>query len=428
MTRVSVGGRRETCAAVTSPPARFVRLLAALALAAIAIGTLVATPATAGVDTLAPRARPAWVAKIESLIGARPVSVAVGSDAEFWFRHLAWVRRPPASNEKLLLSMSLLRRFGSGRTIPTHAMAASPVNRRGIIRRNLWLVGRGDPETDSSDLARLADQLADDGLRRIRGRVMAAMGPFHRDWWATGWRSYFPTWYIPRPTALTYRGNEDNLGRNIPDPELRAAIAFTKKLRTAGIRVNDAPRTGSAPPGLASVARVRSRPLESMVRRMNIYSRNFYAEVLGKYLGAHAYGKGSIPTGARAIRAFASAHDVQVHSYDSSGLSYSNRITASGIVRLLWTADRHPWGPTLRSTLAGGGQGTLEDRLKDVRLRAKTGTLEDVSALSGWVWLDRAGEWAEFSIMSSGMPTWASKTIENRIVRTIAVNATDPSP
>jgi D-alanyl-D-alanine carboxypeptidase len=76
--------------------------------------------------------------------------------------------------------------------------------------------------------------------------------------------------------------------------------------------------------------------------------------------------------------------------------------------------------------LPGGGQGTLEDRLRDVRLRAKTGTLENVSALSGWVWLDRAADWAEFSIMSSGMSTSTSKTIENRIVRTIAAKASDP--
>ena len=409
-----------------APSARPRRLVAALlltTLTALATGSMT-SEARAETD----RAWPAWASKIDSLVGDRPMSVAVGHEGEFWYRHLPWVRRPPASNQKLLLSMTLLRRFRATRTIPTLAVAASRIGARGVVRRNLFVVGRGDPELESSDLAALARRLDDDGLRLVRGRVVASMGPFERDWWARGWRSYFPALYIPRPTALTYRGNEDARGRNIPDPEVRAAIVFTKKLRARGIRVRNAPRAGSPPTRSVTVGQIRSRPLGTLVRRMNVDSRNFHAEVLGKYLGAHVFRKGSIPTGARAIRLFASAHDVHIDAFDSSGLSYANRVTTSGIVRLLWTADRHPWGATLRSSLPGGGQGTLEDRLSDVRLRAKTGTLENVSALSGWVWLDRAADWGEFSIMSSGMSTWASKTIENRIVRTIAAKASDPRP
>ncbi len=91
-------------------------------------------------------------------------------------------------------------------------------------------------------------------------------------------------------------------------------------------------------------------------------------------------------------------------------------------------ADATPWGSTLRSTLARGGQGTLEDRLEDVKVRAKTGTLEAVSALSGWVWLETSNEWAEFSILSSGMSTTTAKTIENKIVRLVSNNASTPTP
>ena len=78
-----------------------------------------------------------------------------------------------------------------------------------------------------------------------------------------------------------------------------------------------------------------------------------------------------------------------------------NRVSAAGIVRLLQIAERAPWGETLRGTLPAAGEGTLHDRLAGVTLRAKTGTLIDVSALSGWVWLEREDDWAEFSILSS---------------------------
>jgi len=115
-------------------------------------------------------------------------------------------------------------------------------------------------------------------------------------------------------------------------------------------------------------------------------------------------------------------------SYDASGLSYSNRLRADTIVRLLWYADGRPWGDPLRGTLPSGGEGTLRDRLKNVTLRAKTGTLIDVSALSGWVWLERSQEWAEFSILSSGFDDDAAKIIENKIVRIVANYGADPTP
>ena len=50
---------------------------------------------------------------------------------------------------------------------------------------------------------------------RVRGRVFGATGPFARDWWAPGWRDYFPRLYIALPTALTYRGNELAGGRHV---------------------------------------------------------------------------------------------------------------------------------------------------------------------------------------------------------------------
>jgi D-alanyl-D-alanine carboxypeptidase len=48
-------------------------------------------------------------------------------------------------------------------------------------------------------------------------------------------------------------------------------------------------------------------------------------------------------------------------------------------------------------------------------VRAKTGTLDDVSALSGWVKAD-AGTWVEFSVLSFGMSKSAASAIEDRIV------------
>jgi D-alanyl-D-alanine carboxypeptidase len=372
-------------------------------------------------------AEPAWARKIDALIGGRPMSVVVGNDGERWSGHLAWVRRPPASNEKLLLSMALFARMGTDRRIRTSLMTSAR-RQGGTIEGNVWIVGRGDPEIGDRQLGALARQLVADGVRRVRGSVLGSRRPFVRDWWADGWRAYFPRVYVPLPTALTYRGNQDGRRRHVREPERRAATALTRRLEALGVRVVGRPGDGIPKRSMRTVAEIRSAPLAGIVRRMNVASRNFSAEVLGKYLGAQVSGRGSIATGAGAIRTYAERHDVSLETHDSSGLSYANRASATGIVRLLWVADGASWGPTLRASLPHGGQGTLEDRLKDVRVRAKTGTLENVSALSGWVWLEASDEWAEFSILSSGMPTTTAKSIENKIVRLVANNASDPTP
>jgi hypothetical protein len=166
---------------------------------------------------------------------------------------------------------------------------------------------------------------------------------------------------------------------------------------------------------------VRSQPLRVLLRHTNRTSSNFFAEVLGKRLGVERWGPpGTISRGARAIAAWLRARGVKVHARDSSGLSFDNRVSPRGLVTALRHARRAPWGAVLRGSLAAGGQGTLRDRLRDVRLRAKTGTLEGVSALSGWVWQPRLGRWVEFSILSTGMPKHRAVALEDRIVRVVA--------
>jgi D-alanyl-D-alanine carboxypeptidase/D-alanyl-D-alanine-endopeptidase (penicillin-binding protein 4) len=152
-----------------------------------------------------------------------------------------------------------------------------------------------------------------------------------------------------------------------------------------------------------------------------VYSSNFYAEVLGKGLGVAGGGvPGTISKGAATTAGWARAHGVPMTAYDASGLSYWNRLTASGFARLLGQAEEQPWGLDLRLSLPAPGQGTLRNRLEGVLVRAKTGTLTRISALSGWVWLEHRQAWGEFSILSSGISISSAKAIEDRVVRILS--------
>ena len=391
------------------------RLAASVALVALVV---LAVPGAAG-------AAAPWKETIDRSVGGRPFSVAVGDDGAYWYRHLAGVRRPPASNQKLLLSMALLDLRSGTRRIPTEVLVGQGGDAvvDGVLRGDLWLVGHGDPEVDHADLAELADLVVAAGIHRVRGDVVGWLGAFRRDWFAPGWRDYFPDVYIPRPTALTFHENTSG-GHHVAEPERWAARVFRTKLRARDVDVRGVAAARRSHPPLRSLGRVTSAPLLDILHRMNVPSSNFRAEVLGKWLGLA--GGGSIDAGADRVCAWVAGQGERFTCEDASGLSYANRASARGLTRLLWRAETEPWGEDLRSTLARGGQGTLRDRLTGVRIRAKTGTLIDVSALSGWIWVEAAEDWVPFSIMSSGFDDATAKTIEDRIVRVLAHDARPP--
>jgi D-alanyl-D-alanine carboxypeptidase len=344
-------------------------------------------------------------------------------------------KRIPASNQKLLMSMALFDQMPPSSRIPTFASAPKSSIEDGVIDGNLWLQGRGDPSvTDGGSYARslyfkptrlgdLARSIKEAGIRRITGRVFGATGYFAHDWYADGWKPDFATEEVPLPTALTFDGNRAG-DTHIADPERRAADGLMKRLRKIGVRVGGPAAQGDAPPDMKVVARIASKPLKVLLTHTNRRSSNFFAEVLGKRLGVERYGKpGTIKKGAQAIRGFALRHGIKIQSHDSSGLSYSNRVSPRGITALLTEIETEPWVGALRKSLAKGNQGTLEDRLGNVRLRAKTGSLENISTLSGWVWLKRVRTWSTFSIMSRGMDKTVASRIEDRIVRIVTAAA-----
>ncbi len=362
-----------------------------------------------------------WMRRIDQLVGSRRVGVAVAANGHLLYEHAGSAAHVPASNEKLLLSMALLNRLPPTARIVTRAEAAT-VNERGVIPGDLWLVGRGDPTITRHRMGGLAAALIDAGITKIQGSVRGSTRYFAHDWFAPGWRPEFPDEEIALPSALSYVGNTVD-GRHVSDPERVAAAALTKMLRARGVKVVGTARAGLAPSGLHAVAQMISPTLRQILRAQNLDSVNFDAEMLGKLLGVLASGvRGTIDKGADAVHAWTAAHGVPTVNEDSSGLSYANRATALGIVKLLRVTDTSPWGAALRATLPTPGEGTLEHRLAGIPVVAKTGTLEDISALSGWVRLSRTGQQAEFSILSGGFAPSRAKDIEDAIVTDVANN------
>jgi serine-type D-Ala-D-Ala carboxypeptidase/endopeptidase (penicillin-binding protein 4) len=141
----------------------------------------------------------------------------------------------------------------------------------------------------------------------------------------------------------------------------------------------------------------------------NKISQNLHAELLLRLLGKLCASDGSLEQGTRVVRQFlnnAGISSDEFFFYDGSGMSMDDRIAPRALTQLLAYASRQPWGQQWRNTFPIAGEdGTLVHRfltspLKD-RLWAKTGTLNETSALSGYLKAD-SGKIIAFSILVNG--------------------------
>ena len=138
----------------------------------------------------------------------------------------------------------------------------------------------------------------------------------------------------------------------------------------------------------------------------NKVSQNLHAELFLRLLGRLEAGDGSVAQGVRVVRHFLISAGVDpgdIVLYDGSGLSAQDMVTPRAMTRLLTYANHQPWGATWRASLPIGGiDGTLAGRFADPahkgRIFAKTGTLAEVSSLSGYL-VSASGRTLAFSVL-----------------------------
>jgi len=183
------------------------------------------------------------------------------------------------------------------------------------------------------------------------------------------------------------------------------------------------------------LATLRSPPLREILRVINKESHNFFAETILKTLGRTVRGDGSYQGGAEAVEEFlVSAVGLdrsQVRVRDGSGLSTENRATPGVFVRTLEHMSGTDQWETLLETLPEAGIRRELRRMYNSpaarNLRAKTGTMDSVSALSGVV-RTQAGERVLFSILANQVPSeYRAKRAEDQIgIRLAALTRAPP--
>jgi serine-type D-Ala-D-Ala carboxypeptidase/endopeptidase (penicillin-binding protein 4) len=387
------------------------RFLAALAVSAVAFSAAATAPAGSSKPELATKlARALAVPHVQSrLSGAAAVNLATGRTVFLRHPTLALV---PASNAKLAVAYASLALLG-----PEHRLD-TVVYGEGELLGSIWkgdlvLKGFGDPTLSRADLGALARQIRAAGIRQVTGGIEADESYFDTRRTGPAWRSYYYIGESPPLSALTVDRARFR-GWVTREPALSAGSQFRFALRAAGVGVRGRVVAGAADPSAEQLAATTSAPLARIVAFMNRESDNFTAELLLKQLGAVDGGRGTSAGGAEAVREALRAAAIPlagVRIVDGSGLSARNRLTAAAVIGILVVAWHDPRiRPAFVQSLAVAGvNGTLEDRLERPPARgavlAKTGTLSESSALSGYA----RGKWA-FAVIQNGRPVsqfWA---------------------
>jgi D-alanyl-D-alanine carboxypeptidase/D-alanyl-D-alanine-endopeptidase (penicillin-binding protein 4) len=152
-----------------------------------------------------------------------------------------------------------------------------------------------------------------------------------------------------------------------------------------------------------------SVPVAEDITVTNKVSQNLHAELLLRLLGKEFGKDGSLAQGARVGRQFlvdAGVSDQDFFFYDGSGMSMDDRIAPRANTQLLTYAARQTWGAEFKNTLpVAGVDGTLTNRFRNSPLKgklwAKTGTLNETVALSGYL-TSASGRSLVFSVMVNG--------------------------
>lgn len=372
---------------------------------------------------------------------------------------------PPASVAKAATAAYALDALGPSARFEARIMATAPIS-GGVLRGDLVLVGGGDPTLDTDALARMAQNLHAAGLRRVEGRflvdetalpridqiandqpVQAGYNPtisglnlnfnrVHFEWQrrqgqmvlsmdARGSRETPPVSVIgiemrARDVPVyTYSGSGTREMWTVAASALNQNGSRWLPVRRPGFYTGDvlralcaargvtlpAPQNGRAASGATVLVRHQSASMSEVLRGMLRHSTNLTAETLGLSASASRGQRGqSLAQSAGAMNGWlAQAHGVQGLGFvDHSGLGEAARVTPVALAQMFRALRGTAMPDLLRAHPMRDAQGR-EIPNHPLQVRAKTGTLNFVSALGGYFTAPGGREMA-FAVLCADLP------------------------
>lgn len=381
---------------------------------------------------------------------------------------------PPASVTKAVTTLFALERLGPDHHFVTRVMMAGARN-GGVLHGDLILVGGGDPTLDTDRLGDLAAALALTGLRQVTGRYYVYDGalpyrariapdqPEHVGYnpaisglllnynrvnfvWAAvknGWAVEmnaeglrFAPVVAAAAVSVAQRGAPlfiyeadtpierwsvaaSGLGQGgsrwlpLRHPAPYAAEVFATLCRAQGLELGGAAPIAAVPADAQVLVQDQSAALADILRGMLKYSTNITAEAVG----LAASGAGSTEASAQMMTDWARGQfGITARFGDHSGLGPNTACTAADMARIMIAARKLPQGRALMGLMRESGISNAngrEDKTSAVRVHFKSGTLNFVSGLAGYLRAP-AGKILGFAIFAADNPRRSALPMEAR--------------
>jgi serine-type D-Ala-D-Ala carboxypeptidase/endopeptidase (penicillin-binding protein 4) len=304
---------------------------------------------------------------------------------------------------------------------------APPVDAFAAAEGTFRLVLRGGPTVGAPGTAEAVHPFAQPVRATLTTDTARAPRVF-----STDFRARRDTIYLTGRVGLNAA---DTITLAVTNPAQVAAAAFADALQRRGMTVNsvrvvrDTAELATLRSGTRIIGALTSAPMTDIVAAIMRPSQNWISEQVLKTLGAEFAGDGSWAGGIGVERAYLrDVIGIDTTAFflrDASGMSAQNLLTPAATNAMLAFSARQPWADAYRVAYAQPGLvgSTLSGRLRPLqgRLWAKTGTITNVNALSGYF---RAADGRDylFSILTSasGQPAATMRTAIDEVVLAMA--------
>jgi serine-type D-Ala-D-Ala carboxypeptidase/endopeptidase (penicillin-binding protein 4) len=370
------------------------------------------------------------LAKLFRRVGRSGAFVMDGSDNSVLFSRKAGRSRILASNSKIFTTSTALARFGSTGRLHTTALSSDPITDN--VSQGLYLRGGGDPTLTTAGINKLADRVRGAGVTTVQGPLL------------------YDVSFLDSQTGVPEHGIRfESVGRlsglqidngSPSDPAKTAAQRFQDALRKDGVSIGNSVVPATVPPGAIQVADFTSPTVASIVQDTNVPSNNYLAEMLLKDVGGEFGDSGSTAGGIEVVKRFAAEQGARFAGENGSGLTRRNKASPKSVVKLLDSMievdenttpsaqavqrlQRDAW---INSLAVAGRSGTVAHRMRGTaakgRCHLKTGTLNAVSALSGYCFqgAEDADHAVVFSLLMNRVDVNRAHLIQDRMAALIA--------
>ncbi|AFH49996.1 D-alanyl-D-alanine carboxypeptidase [Ignavibacterium album JCM 16511] len=348
----------------------------------------------------------------------------------------------PASVTKIFTTATALSIMGKDYRLSTILFTDDPNIKDGSINGNLYLKGFGNSTLSTEDILHFIYKLKNLGVKEITGNIIGDDSYFDNIYFREDWiPDESANVKLPPISALVLDRNKTVVKRkrgrrtiyvteNFKNPPLNIAQQFKKLIEENDITVKGLAKAGITPNNVFEIAEA-SIAITDLISMINKHSDNFLAECLFKSVGAFYSGQqGNSFYSQQAIQEFIkenNIYSVNTEIVDGSGISRFDQVTVASVNGVLETMyfDLKNFESFYNSLSYAAIDGTLRNRLSDLpagfSFRGKTGTLNSVIALTGYLMSDDKDELIVTIMFEFTRGSWNFyRDIQDEIIKVLA--------